>query len=113
MELAALEFPAIVDRLAAATGTPYGEELARAIAPSSDEHEVERRQSLTAEAVALLDVSEEPPFEGIADIRASAELASRGGVLDARSLRSVADTVTGGLRVRSALGAGTRLLHEI
>ncbi len=34
MDLAALEFPAIVDRLAAATGTPRGEELALALEPS-------------------------------------------------------------------------------
>src|SRR5689334_10470314 len=113
MELAALEFPAIVERLAAATGTPYGEELARALVPSTDPEEVTRRQALTAEAVALLDESAEPPFEGIADVRAAAELAARGGVLGADALRLVADTTAGGLRVRSALGREVPLLHDI
>ena len=113
MDLAALEFPAIVDRLAAATGTPHGEELARALAPSVDASEVERRQSLTAEGVALLDTSAEPPFEGIADVRATAELAQRGGVLGPEALRAVAATVAGGLRVRSALGEDAPLLREL
>jgi DNA mismatch repair protein MutS2 len=113
MELAALEFPAIVDRLAAATGTPHGEELARALVPSAGAAEVERRQALTAEAVVLLDSSAEPPFEGIADVRATAELAARGGALDPAALRSVANTVAGGLLVRSTLGLEAPILHEI
>jgi DNA mismatch repair protein MutS2 len=113
MELLALEFPAIVERLAAAAGTPYGEELARALVPSTDEDEVARRQALTAEAVALLDESAEPPFEGIADVRAPAKLAARGGVLGPDVLRAVADSVAGGLRVRSALDAESPLLQEI
>src|SRR6476661_6107982 len=104
MDLAALEFPAIVDRLAAATGTPLGEELALRLEPSAEQNEVRRRQALTAEAVTLLDASAEPPFEGIRDVRASVELASRGGVLNPEALRAVASTVGGGLRVRSALG---------
>ena len=41
-------------------------ELARALVPSADADEVARRQALTAEAVALLDDSAEPPLEGIA-----------------------------------------------
>ncbi len=109
MELVALEFPAILERLAAATGTPHGEELARSLVPSTDADEVARRQALTAEAVALLDESAEPPFEGIADIRTWAELAGRGGVLDPPSLRAVADTIGGGLRVRSSLPADSLL----
>ena len=110
MDLAALEFPAIVDRLAAATGTPRGEELALALEPSALAEDVRRRQALTAEAVALLDGSAEPAFEGIQDVRAAVELASRGGVLDPPVLRAVASTVGGGLRVRSALGEPSPLL---
>ena len=47
--LQALEFPALVERLAGATATPYGEELARALVPSADIDEVARRQALTAD----------------------------------------------------------------
>jgi DNA mismatch repair protein MutS2 len=113
MDLVALEFPAILDRLAAVTGTARGEELARALAPSADLQEVTRRQALTAEAVTLLDASAEPPFEGIADVRATAELAARGGVLAPDALRAVAGTVVGGLRVRSALGGESPVLNAI
>ena len=75
MELDALEFPAILGRVAAATGTPHGEELALALEPSADQTEVARRQALTAEAVALLDASAEPPLQGISDVRDAAALA--------------------------------------
>ena len=74
MDLAALEFPAVVERLATATATSYGEALVRALEPSADAAEVARRQALTAEVVTLLDSSLEPPLEGIADVRVEAEL---------------------------------------
>ncbi len=111
-----LEFPAIVERLAAATATPFGAELARALVPSDDLDEVTRRQALTAEAVALLDESAEPPLEGIADVRASAELAARGGVLAADALSKIASAIGGGLRARAVVDAekeAAPLLGEI
>ena len=101
--LAALEFPAIVDRLTAATSTAFGAELARGLAPSADPEEVVRRQALTAEAVALLDLAEEPPLARIDDVRAAAAHAARGGVLTPDALAGVAAAVGGGLRARSAL----------
>jgi DNA mismatch repair protein MutS2 len=114
--LEVLEFPAIVERLAAATATPRGAELAHALVPSADLEEVSRRQAVTTEAVALLDESAEPPLEGIADVRASAELAARGGVLGPDALSKIASAIGGGLRARAALdGEDERapLLHEI
>ena len=62
-----------------------------------------RRQALTAEAIALLDIAEEPPLEGIRDVREVAALAARGGVLTASALRHIADTIAGSLRARAAL----------
>ena len=114
--LEVLEFPAIVERLAAATATQFGAELAHALAPSSDLEEVSRRQALTAEAVALLDKSAEPPLEGIGDVRDSAQLAARGGVLGADALSKIASAIGGGLRARAALDPEKEtapLLHEI
>src|SRR4051794_3570407 len=113
--LEALEFPAIVARLADATATAHGEELVRALIPSGDAEEVARRQALTAETVALLDVSEEPPLGGIRDVRIAAEHAGRGGVLSPEALRDVATTVSGGLRARAALEGQAELaplLHD-
>jgi len=111
-----LEFRAIAERLAAATATPFGAELAHALVPSDDLDEVTRRQALTAEAVALLDESAEPPLEGIADVRSSAELAARGGVLAADALSKIASAIAGGLRARAAVDAekeAAPLLGEI
>ena len=101
--LEALEFPAIADRVARTTATEYGSELAHAVVPSTDPGEVARRQALTAEAIALLDIAEEPPLEGIRDVREVTALAARGGVLTASALRHIADTASGSLRARAAL----------
>ena len=101
--LAVLDFPAIVERLAAAASTAYGEELARALTPSPDPHEVARRQALTAEVVALLDNAAEPPLDGIRDVRPAAAHAARGGALSTEALAHIAAAVGGGLRARAAL----------
>jgi len=109
--LTALEFAAIAQRLEGVAATPRGQELARALAPSSAPAEVARRQALTAEAVALLEESDEPPLHGIHDVREAAAHAARGGVLTAAALARVASTVAGGLRVRAA--AETPLFSEL
>ena len=101
--LEALEFPAIAERVARATASEYGAELAHGVVPSPEPAEVGRRQALTAEAIALLDTAEEPPLEGIRDVRETAALAARGGVLTASALRHVGDTIAGSLRARAAL----------
>ena len=101
--LVTLEFPAIAERLANATASAHGAELAHALAPSADPGEVARRQALTAEAVALLDTADEPPLEGLHDVREPAAHAALGGVLAARTLRNVADTIGGALRARATL----------
>ena len=101
--LVTLEFPAIAERLASATASAHGAELARSLVPSADHDEVARRQALTAEAVALLDSAGEPPLEGLHDVREPAAHAALGGVLTAAALRDVADTIAGALRARSAI----------
>ena len=101
----ALELPAIAERLSRATATEHGAELARALEPSPDPEEVARRQALTAEAIALLDVAEEPPLEGIHDVREQAAHAALGGALPPGTLRRTADTIAGALRARAALDA--------
>ena len=101
--LVALEFPAIVERVERTAATEHGAALARAVVPSSDPGEVARRQALTAEAIALLESSGEPPLAGIHDVRDTAAHAALGGILPATALRHVGDTVSGGLRARAAL----------
>jgi len=88
--LAALELPAILDRLAAAAATDVGAALARALSPSASSDEVVARQALTAEAVALLDEAADPPLAGVTDIAPSVERAERDGMLSPAELRAVA-----------------------
>ena len=104
-----LEFPAVLERLAAATATARGAELARSLVPSPDAAEVARRQALTGEAIALLDEAAEPPLRGIEDVRVAAERAARGGLLDAAALAEVARTIGGALAARAALDGQAEL----
>jgi DNA mismatch repair protein MutS2 len=114
--LLALEYPTILERLAAATATTYGAELARRLVPSGDPDEVARRQALTAEAVALIDESAEPPLRGIRDVREAAAHAARGGALAPETLSEVAAAISGGVETRAALAAQAEtapLLHAV
>ena len=112
--LETLEFPAIRDRIAAAMSTEAGAALARALTPSADSGEVAHRQAQTAEAIALLDESLEPPLEGIRDVREHVAHAALGGALSPLALRQVSDTASGSLRAKAALdGQDAPLLREI
>ena len=102
--LAALELPAVVERLAAAAETEHGAGSARALLPSPDPAEVARRQSLTAEAVALLDAAAAPALAGILDVRGLVERAARGGSLSPAELRACARAVRVALEARRVLG---------
>jgi DNA mismatch repair protein MutS2 len=87
--LEALELPAILERLANAAATGLGARLARALAPAVSADEVDARQALTAEAVALLDGADDPPLAGVTDIESYVERAERDGVLSPADLRAV------------------------
>jgi DNA mismatch repair protein MutS2 len=101
--LAVLEFPAIVELVAGAAGTVYGGELVRGLLPSPDPAEVGRRQSLTQEAIALLDAAAEPSLAGLADVRSASERAARGGLLGPAELLEVTAAVRTGLEARRVL----------
>jgi DNA mismatch repair protein MutS2 len=105
--LRALELDVVLERLAALAATPYGIERALALVPSADPAEIARRQSLTDEAVALLDHAAEPPLDRIPDVRAAAERAGRAAALSVRELFDVASAIEGGLRARKALAEHT------
>ena len=98
--LAALEYPAIVERLAAAAGTPHGAADARALMPSPDPAEVVRRQALTAEALALLNAGAAPDLGGVGDVRHAAAQAARGSMLSSGTLREVEVSVRVALEAR-------------
>ena len=100
MRSMSLEFPAIAERLANATASAHGAELARSLVPSADPSEVARRQALTAEAVALLDAADEPPLEGLHDVR---EPAAHAALRRCARGRSIAERGRHDRRRRSAL----------
>src|SRR5436305_4856744 len=101
--LAALELPAIVDRLAALTSTDYGATLARELAPSADPETVSHRNGLTAAAVGVLGSDAAPQLAGIRDVRAPAERSVRGGLLRPGELRAIAVSVRVALLAKRVL----------
>ena len=101
--LAALEYPAIVERLAHATATPRASALARELVPSPDADEVARRQALTAEGIALLETASEPRLGGIVDVRDAAAHAARDGVLGPGDLRQIEVAIRVAVAARSAV----------
>jgi DNA mismatch repair protein MutS2 len=111
--LAALEYPAIAERLAQSAATEYGASLARELQPSPEPEEVRRRQRLTAEAIALLDEAAEPSLHGVADVREAAMHASRGGVLATKTLREVARTISTTVAARGRLEEADEIAPEL
>jgi DNA mismatch repair protein MutS2 len=114
--LTVLEFPAILERLAAAAASEPGATLAAALEPSPEPEEVERRQALTAEAVALLDRAAEPDLGGVREVREAAAHAARGSLLSPRALHDVGRTIAAGLAARGVLDAQAEeapLLREL
>ena len=109
----ALELPAILERLASAAATDHGAAAARSLEPSPDRREVEHRQTLTDEAVALLDAAAEPSLAGAHDVSDSAARAARAGVLSAAELRRVARTIRVALEARRVLGEQRELAPRL
>jgi DNA mismatch repair protein MutS2 len=100
-----LELPAILERLAGAAASEPGQARALALRPSDDAEEVTARQSLTTEAVGLLDNSTEPELGAVRDVREAAAVAARGGTLDPETLRVMAAGVEAAVASRAALDA--------
>ncbi|MEX2373551.1 MAG: endonuclease MutS2 [Dehalococcoidia bacterium] len=88
--LAVLEFPAVLQRLAALTSFSAGREAAMALRPLADMEAVTRRQRETGEAVALDRLGVAVPMNGARDVREQATGAARSQVLTAGDLMEVA-----------------------
>ena len=87
-----LELPAVRERLAGLTSFAGGRDLALALVPSPDPHEVASRAALTEEGVRLRDLGFSGPG-GAHDIRPAVAEAARDAVLDAPALLEVLVTV--------------------
>jgi DNA mismatch repair protein MutS2 len=126
--LRALEFPAVVDMLAALAAFAPSRELAEAALPMRDAVLVGLLQDQTDEAVQLLNEQAQATIGGARDLRPSLERARHGGRLTPQELLDVAETLhaTGlfGARlrewrgphlaeVRDALDAAPELVERI
>lgn len=96
-----LEFDLVRDRLAGYTESGIGRELALSLCPVRDVVEVKLKLAQTAEARELFRL--EPGFElrGWFDIRAELKRILQGGVLEARELHRIAETLAVIRRVKS------------
>ncbi len=101
--LAALELPAIVDRLATFASTDHGAALARQLAPSADRTTVERRHELTSAAIVVLASDAAPELAGIRDVRPAVERSTRAGLLRPGELRAIAVSIRVALEAKRVL----------
>jgi DNA mismatch repair protein MutS2 len=101
-----LEFPAILVEVAQATVTPHGAGLAEELLPSSSKPEVDHRQGLTDEAIALSAEGSEPSLSGVADVRDAARRAGRGATLTLGELHEIGGSIVVTLAAKDALAAG-------
>jgi DNA mismatch repair protein MutS2 len=103
--LRALEFAAIVDRLAALTSFAPARELAEATTPVADAAHVALLHDQTDEAHRLLAEQAQASIGGARDIRGALERAARGGRLTPEELLDIGETLHATERFRARLAA--------
>ncbi|MCV0403532.1 MAG: endonuclease MutS2 [Chloroflexi bacterium] len=110
--LRALEFPAVVEMLAALTSFAPSRELAKAVVPSPDAAHVALLQDQTDEAAQLLDDQAQATIGGARDIRNALDRARRGGRLSPADLVEIGVTLdaTGRFAARLASWRGPQLI---
>ena len=91
--LQTLEFPKILDKLAAYAAFSASADLARSLRPTNVLDEAVARLARTTEARKLLSVNDTVSIGGAHDVRGKADLAMRGGVLDAPDLLDIKGTL--------------------
>jgi len=101
--LARLEWPRLLELLAAQAATERGAEALRALDFPATHASVRQRLAETSEARALCDEGADPPFGGAADLRALLAELARGRTGSARELASVAATLEAMRKVRVSL----------
>lgn len=104
--LETLEFPKIRAQLARHTSFSASRELVLALEPGNDIQVITRRLHLTSEARRLLDEQDEATIGGARDVRESAGLAARGGILEANTFLEIANTLHSMRRLRTLLLKG-------
>ncbi|MFP3898517.1 MAG: endonuclease MutS2 [Dehalococcoidia bacterium] len=102
-DLELLEFNKIREILAGFTSFSASGQLARELAPLSDEEEVCLRLRQSAEARRLLDLNPDITIGDVLDIREAVRLAARGKVLEPQALLEIQQTLSAGGQLRRTL----------
>jgi DNA mismatch repair protein MutS2 len=100
--LTTLEYPKILERLAARCAFSASKDLARTVRPTADVQIARQRQAETTEARRLLEARPSTTIGGARDIRAHAQAASRGIVLDPPALLEVKNTLIAARELKRA-----------
>ncbi|MFK7695615.1 endonuclease MutS2 [Paenibacillus sp. HJGM_3] len=103
-----LEFAKITARLAEHAATSLGKGMAEALRPNSDLDTVKRLLQTTDEAVKVDRLKGGAPFGGVRDVRPALQRARIGGMLSMHELLDIANTTSGGRRLKRFLQA----VHE-
>jgi len=101
--LGVLEYPKILERVAALCAFSGGQELARALLPSDDLATVQLHLQQTVEAQRLLDQKNDVQFGGVRDMRSAADKATRRAVLFASELMEIKQTLQRARQLRTLL----------
>lgn len=109
--LSVLEYPKILDRLAANCAFSASVELARKLQPSTRLEEIQRLLAETTEARLLITVSD-ASVGGAHDVRPSVELARRGGVIDPQGMLDIKSTLISARELRKTFGVGKAVQEE-
>jgi DNA mismatch repair protein MutS2 len=101
--LRVLEYDAIRQRLRDCAACSLGKELAERLEPSADQAVVRALIAETTEARETVDTAGRPPLGGVTDVRPQVLNAQRAGVLTARDLQDVANSLYAARRMRGYL----------
>lgn len=101
--ISVLEFSKILERLASYASFSASQELTLKLRPSTKMDEVKRRLARTREARHLLSVQSGVTVGAARDVRPQAELAQRGGVLEAETVLAVKHTLIAARRLNRTL----------
>lgn len=98
-----LEYNKILDRLEEHASSSLGKEKVRALYPFTHIDEVVAALVATEEGATVLRLKGLVPLGGIHDVRAFAKRASIGGILAPKDLLDLADTISGGRKLKNFL----------
>jgi len=101
--LRVLEFPKVLEKLAAHSSFSAGKELASELRPVTDLNEVQARLDLTAEARFLLENRPETTLGGARDVRPGVRLAALGRGLDPNSFLEIQVTLESSRTLRRSI----------